>query len=70
MNVSRRSMLDGKIYSMEIDVDPTKLVMYLNGMDQRLIQDIFPDLTVGEREFIKSGITPEQWDKTFKEDES
>ena len=29
------------------------------------IQDAFPTLTPGQREFLKSGITEEQWTETF-----
>lgn len=32
-----------------------------------LIQNIFPYLSNGDREFIKSGISPEGWKKLFKE---
>jgi hypothetical protein len=31
-----------------------------------LAQDVFPDLTADEREFIVSGITPEEWEGLFK----
>lgn len=33
------------------------------------IQNAMPHLTAGEREFLMSGTTEEQWDETFKEDE-
>jgi len=32
------------------------------------IQDAFPDMPAGDREFLMSGISPEGWAKTFKED--
>ena len=35
--------------------------MFGNG----LIQNIFPDLTPDEREFIKTGVTPDEWDNMF-----
>ena len=35
----------------------------------RLIQDAFPSLTSGQREFLISGFSDEGWDQTFKEDE-
>lgn len=31
----------------------------------KMIQDAFPMLTAGEREFIKTGITPDEWDNLF-----
>ena len=30
-----------------------------------MIQDAFPFLTPDEREFMMTGLTPEQWDKMF-----
>lgn len=65
MIVKKVSILDGKEYSMDLDVDPILLAGYLSNRDNRLIQNIFPNLTIGEREFIKSGITPLKWDKKF-----
>lgn len=32
-----------------------------------LIQDVFPELSADEREFLMTGITPEEWDETFGE---
>lgn len=34
-----------------------------------LIQAVFPNLSAGEREFLINGITPEEWNKTFGEDD-
>ena len=34
-----------------------------------LIQEAFPDLSDGQREFIKTGITSAEWDKYFGEDD-
>lgn len=33
------------------------------------IQKAMPQLTNPEREFLMSGMTPEQWDETWKEDD-
>jgi len=33
-----------------------------------LIQDAMPNVSVDEREFIMTGITPEEWDSTFNEE--
>jgi hypothetical protein len=35
-----------------------------------MIQDAFPFLSSGEREFLMTGITPKEWDKIFKLNES
>ena len=34
-----------------------------------LIQNIMPDLSAGQREFLMTGITDEEWDETFLEKE-
>ena len=47
---------------LEIDVTEKQISDWENGM---LIQDAMPNISMGEREFIKTGITPEQWDKIF-----
>lgn len=36
---------------------------------RQLIQNAFPLLTSGEREFLITGITPGEWEKLFAEDE-
>lgn len=34
-----------------------------------LIQNAMPELTADEREFLLTGMTPEEWDATFGEEE-
>ena len=34
-----------------------------------LVQDAFPDLDADAREFLMTGITPEEWAETFPPDE-
>jgi hypothetical protein len=33
------------------------------------IQNVFPDLTPGQREFLMTGMTEEEWDDMWKDDE-
>jgi hypothetical protein len=33
-----------------------------------MIQDAFPHLTPSQREFILTGISPEEWDATFPDE--
>lgn len=51
------------------NVDHSKLVA---GIDRwangELIQNALPDLDIDYREFLMSGMTPEEWDNTFAED--
>jgi hypothetical protein len=38
-------------------------------MNGEMIQVAFPFLMAGEREFLMTGITPDEWDEMFKERE-
>jgi hypothetical protein len=63
MILYRISDLTGEVHSMELDVTDAQLELYDEfGV---LLQDAFPNLTADEREFIKTGITPEEWDEYF-----
>jgi hypothetical protein len=53
-------MITGKAHTMDLPITEKQLEAYENGYG--LIQDIFPDLTPDEREFIKSGITPDEFE--------
>ena len=63
MKVERKSPFSGKVNIREIPCTESQMRQYLTG--QGLIQDIFPNLSADDREFIKTGITPEEWDATF-----
>lgn len=58
MLVEKKSILSGKWNSMELPVTEEQLMAHQSG---ELVQNVFPNLTPGEREFIVSGITPEEW---------
>ena len=47
---------------MSIDVS---LVQYRDWLRGVPIQDAMPNLTPNEREFIMTGITPEEWNEIF-----
>lgn len=66
MQVTRISSLTGKQHTREIDVTPAQLAAWMNG---QLIQVAMPDLSTDDREFIKLGITPEEWEAAFGDDE-
>ena len=65
MLIERTSPFSGITHTKEINVTREQLTRWRNGM---LIQDAMPNLTPGEREFIKTGITDEEWAETFNED--
>ena len=62
MKITRISSLTGKENTLSIDVTEEQLQEWKNGT---LIQNAMPQISTGEREFIKSGITPEEWDTAF-----
>ena len=68
LEVTKKSILSGKTNTMTLDITQEHLDMYeqVGGL---LIQAVFPNLSAGEREFLISGITPEEWNENFGEDE-
>jgi hypothetical protein len=52
-------MLTGKVHTRDIAVSPLELDAFHAG--QVSVQEFFPYLTDDEREFLVSGITPEEW---------
>ena len=64
MIVQRRSIISGKVNTMNIDCTEEQLNRHKMG---ELVQDVFPNLSVEEREFLISGVTPEEWDATFED---
>jgi hypothetical protein len=70
--VSRKRGFGPERREMELPVHPDRVVEWVESpMGGPLIQDVFPELSVDEREFLQSGNTPEDWAKMFppKEDE-
>ena len=67
MKLPRLSPISGKIHTMDLDVTKDQFVAWEKGA---LIQDAFPNLTPDEREFIKTGVTRDEWDAMFGDGES
>lgn len=71
MEVERVSVLTGEQHTRSIPIDEDRLrtiehqILY----HDKLIQDIAPDLNEDDREFILSGITPEEWETMLAEEE-
>ena len=65
MLITRTSPLSGNTTSIFIDVTIDQILDWQHGS---LIQDAMPHLSDDEREFIMSGITPEEWDEVFAEE--
>jgi len=63
MKITRVSSFTGIERSMEIPVTQEQLDRWAAG---ELIQNAMPELTADEREFIKTGVTPEEWENVFE----
>ena len=59
-------MLSGVERTLDIPVTAEQLSNWNSGM---LIQDVMPNLTDDQREFIISGITADEWDMFGDDDE-
>ena len=62
MLITRKSPFTGKVHTKEIPVTQDQLDKWARG---ELIQIAMPFLTSSQREFIKTGITKEEWSDTF-----
>ena len=60
MIITKTSPMTGMINTMEVSVTEVQIMQWQRGM---LIQDAMPDLSVDEREFIMTGMTPADWEK-------
>ena len=67
MLIFKTSPITGKTVSREIDVERHDLERWEAG--GILIQDAFPHLSADDREFILSGVTPEEWDEHFSDED-
>jgi len=62
MKITRVSPFSNKKTTLEIDVTARQIASWEKG---ELIQDAMPNLIPAERDFIKMGITPDEWDDIF-----
>jgi len=60
MLVGRKSMFTGVKSEMEIDVSEKQITLWMEG---ELIQNVMPNLSPDEREFLMTGITPAEWNE-------
>lgn len=66
MLVTMKSQVSGKLNELELDISEKQWLEY-HSHDRRHVQDIFPNLTPPEREFLISGTTPDEWKEMFGE---
>jgi hypothetical protein len=59
-------MITGKSHTMDIPLEEQEFNLCYNKWEAgALIQDAFPMLSRELREFIKTGVTPEEWTELF-----
>lgn len=66
VTITRQSRISGKINKRTVPATPEQFDAWKAGA---LAQDAFPFCSAEDREFIISGITPEEWKATFGEEE-
>jgi len=60
MEITRKSLLSGITRTRNIAITTDQHSDWENG---ELLQNVVPDLSVGDCEFLISGITEEEWDQ-------
>ena len=63
--ITNRSQLTGVTHTRKINVSAKQIELWEGGA---LIQDVMPHLSDEDREFLMTGITPEEWDAHFGEE--
>ena len=61
MLITKKSMFSGEWNTMDIPVTQSQIDDWESGT---LIQDAMPNVSVDQREFLKTGVTPEEWINT------
>ena len=74
MRITRLSMISGIYHTREIPISESEFNSLMKGpakwyVPGKTIQEAFPMLTPGEREFLLTGMTEQEWDELFYEDQ-
>ena len=62
MKITRRSIISNQERTLDLPVTEEQCARWKRGA---LVQDVFPNLTPSQREFIVSGITRDEWEAVF-----
>jgi len=62
MNITKKSSFTGVTHTRDINVSQEQLDRWHNG---ELIQNVLSHLSTDDREFLMSGITPDEWNNAF-----
>jgi len=66
MIIRRANIFTGRVRELELDVTQEQIKRWQNG---ELIQNAMPHLSADEREFLVSGMLPEEWDAYISDGE-
>ena len=66
MIIRRANIFTGRVRELELDVTQEQIERWQNG---ELIQNAMPHLSKDEREFLISGMLPEEWDAYISDGE-
>lgn len=66
MEIKRISQYSGKENKMDLPITLEQLIRWKSG---ELAQRVFPHLSMAEREFLITGMTPEEWDELYGDEE-
>ena len=62
MKITMTSMISGKSRTRDIDITQEQVDSWKKG---KMIQDVMPDISPSDREFLITGVTAEEWDEAF-----
>jgi len=65
MKITKTSILSNKTNTLDIQVSQDQITSWQNG---ELIQNAMPGLSADDREFLMTGITPDEWENNFEVD--
>lgn len=69
MIITKTSRVSGVENSLDLDITQDQLDRINNRFNTKeLIQNIVPNLTPGEREFLMTGITEQEWNQLYGEE--
>lgn len=68
--ITKTSQTSGIVHQRDIYMTTKQFAEYnLPTNQRRPIQQIFPELSADDREFLLTGTTPEEWDDYYEEEE-